>query len=162
MKKLVLLILVCCFLFCGCSQNVNDFLNTPVYPNLSGEYVMVVDNLEEGNALPKITYNDYTKEFTFTYDLLSSYLSVGKVKQVGNKKIMTTNDEKYKYVFEILNTYTLKFVANESSSVQLIDKNLGIPIEDGAIFQIPGEREKREKYRQKELQEEDNFTYWAY
>lgn len=162
MKKIFLILVICCFLFTGCSQSVEKFLNTPVYPNLSGEYVMVVKNIEENVILPTITYNDYTKEFVFNYDLLSSYLPTGTVKQDGNKLIMETQDKQNKYVFEIINTYTLKFLKENSSSVKLTDENLGVSIEDGSIFQIPGESQKREEYRKKELQEEDDFTYWAY
>ena len=162
-KTLVLLVLICCSLLCGCSkEDIQNFMNTPVYPNISGEYVMVVDNLKEGNVLPKLIFDDYKKEFTFTYDLLSSYLPTGKVEQVGNKKIMTTNDGKYTYVFEMLNSYTFKFVAEESSNIKLTDDSLGIQITDGAIFQIPGEAKRRQEIRQRQLEEEDTFIYWAY
>lgn len=162
MKKILLLILMFCFLLSGCSQKIEQFLETPVYPNLSGEYVMVTDNVEENIVLPKITYNDYTKEFVFTYDFLSSYLPIGKVKQEGKKMIMETEDKKYKYVFEIINTYTLKFIASESSSTKLTNDSIGIEVEDGTIFQIPGESEKLKEYRKNEMKEEDDFIYWAY
>ena len=162
-KTLLLLILIFCSLLCGCSkEDIENFLNTPVYPNISGEYVMVVENLEDGNVLPKLTFDDYKKEFTFTYDLLSSYLPTGKTKQLGNKMIMTTNDGKYKYVFEMINPYTFKFIAEESSSLELTDASLGIQINDGAIFQIPGEAKRRQEIRQRQLEEEDTFIYWAY
>lgn len=157
MKKILLFILIIvCFLFSGCSEKFDKFMQTPVYPNQNGTYIMYVKDLEESNALPKLQLDMYNKKFVFSYDMLSSYLSTGSVKQDGAELIMTTEDNKYTYVFKIINTYTLQFVKDKSSSVELTDNNFGIPIEDGAYFQIP--KVKKEK----EQEEEDNFVYWAY
>ena len=163
MKRIIFIVLILSCFLCGCTmEDINNVMNTPVYPNKSGEYVMVVENLEEGNVLPKLIFNDAKKEFIFIYDLLSSYMPTGTVEQVGNKKIMKTNDGQYKYVFLMLNSYTFQFVAEESSSVQLTDSSLGIQITDGAIFQIPGEAKRMKEIRERQLEEEDTFLYWAY
>lgn len=158
MKKILLFVLiVSCFIFSGCSEKFDKFMQTPVYPNQNGTYIMYVEGLEESNALPKLQLDMYNKKFVFTYDILSSYLPTGTVNQDGSEIILTTDDGLYKYVFKIVNTYTLQFVQEKSANVSLTDVNFGIPIEDGAYFQIP--QVKKEKTQE---EEEDNFLYWAY
>ncbi|MCT4542435.1 MAG: hypothetical protein N4A63_02700 [Vallitalea sp.] len=48
---------------------------------------------------------------------------------------MTTNDKKYKYVFEI-DGDKLIFMKNESSKVNLIDERFGIKIKNNAEFKL--------------------------
>lgn len=66
---------------------------------------------------------------------------------------MTTDDGKYTYTFRIVNTSTLRFLKDKSSSVELTDPELGIQVENLSLFIVPVEKKE---------DEEDNFVYWAY
>jgi len=72
---------------------------------------------------------------SFTYDLFSSYLSIGQYTVEKNTLTMTTNDDNYKYVFQVEDN-KLIFKANKSSEVKLINTKLGIEIKNDSVFKL--------------------------
>ncbi|KAB1438460.1 hypothetical protein [Candidatus Galacturonibacter soehngenii] len=73
--------------------------------------------------------------FTFSYDILSSYLSNGTYDLKENIATMTTEDGLYSYVFLVENG-VLIFQKDKSSDVKLTDESMGIEIIDQAKFKI--------------------------
>ncbi len=100
-----------------------------------GRYTLV---LQENNdnpdvMLPSITLTD--KQFTFIYDLLSSYMNIGTYKITDEILILTTGDKKYTYSFKI-DGESLIFIEDKSDSVGLIDKRIGVQVIDGSEFKL--------------------------
>lgn len=129
MKKILLsfMILFMFFLFSGCNSN-ND---TDTVKN--GTYVMEQEGIDE-LFLPCVNISD--DDILFSYDFLSSYLTIGSYLIEDGKLTMTTDDNKYTYVFEI-DGDDLIFQKNESSPVNLKDRN-GVKVTDNAIFHLKG------------------------
>lgn len=160
MKKLLIIISIFVLILSGCSpeetakrrETWNTFLDTPLYANHSGIYTMQTEN-KDSAFVPSINLDMKNKKFTFSYDPLSSYLPTGTVTQKGGELILTTDDGKYTYTFRIVNTSTLRFLKDKSSSVELTDPELGIQVENLSLFIVPVEKKE---------DEEDNFVYWAY
>ena len=128
MKKIwVGLITVLILLLCA-SCNFNNVTSTVK----DGTYVLEQTG-KNAVTLPNVTIsNEY---ISFTYDFLSSYLPIGTYKIENNILTMTTNDGKYKYVFQI-NKDKLIFKRNKSSEINLKNDRLGIKITDNAIFKL--------------------------
>ncbi|WP_461207787.1 hypothetical protein [Clostridium sp. DL1XJH146] len=128
MKRIwVSLIMILVLLFStGCNSN-----NIPSTVK-DGTYVLEQTETDTG-ILPRITIS--SEDISFTYDFLSSYLSIGTYKIEGNILTMTTNDEKYKYVF-LIDSDKLIFQKDESSEVNLTDDRLRIKLTDNAIFKL--------------------------
>ena len=123
MKKLLLSVLILPVLFCvltGCSngsKTVNESVSIGVYVMEESEEPLKPSvSLEEGNR------------FTFTYSVLSSYIAVGTYEVNGDKLVLKTDDDKYKYVFRVEDG-SLIFCAEESSE---IPSYAYVP--DGAVF----------------------------
>ncbi len=100
-----------------------------------GKYTL---ELQENNEIPnvmllRITLTD--KQFTFVYDLLSSYLNSGTYKITNDILILTISDKKYTYSFKI-DGDSLAFIEDKSDSVSLIDKRIGIQIIEGSVFKL--------------------------
>jgi hypothetical protein len=128
MKKLIvvfLIVLIVIISSCGLSNN-NLTVN-------EGDYALkVMDGMDdEIPILPHINLAD--EKFTFSYDMLSSYLPVGNYEINEDRLILITDDNKYKYVFKIADR-SLFFIESESSDVKLIDTRLGIQIENNSEF----------------------------
>jgi hypothetical protein len=98
----------------------------------NGTYVLE-QSVKETVLSPRITISG--DEIIFSYDSLSSYLPIGVYKIEEDLLTMTTNDKKYKYVFEI-DGDKLIFMKNESSKVNLIDERFGIKIKNNAEFKL--------------------------
>ena len=99
------------------------------------------------NRFPKLQYGVYTYgefsrlaldqgEFTFVYDPLSSYLNWGKVTRKGNKLICITDDGLYTFVFEVIDSETVAFVASGSEELMVFDEITSDRIEDGTCFHL--------------------------
>ncbi len=114
------------FVLSGCNSN-NDSDTVK-----NGTYVMEQEETEEV-FLPCVKVSD--DEIVFSYDLLSSYLSIGTYLIDDGKLTMTTDDNKYNYVFQI-DGDDLVFQKNESSSVNLIDGRFGVKVADNAKFHL--------------------------
>lgn len=111
------------------------FQNKAIYGVSSGTY-SVID--EDELLLPNITFDMQNNQFTFTYDFLSSYLNTGKIKIENKKIIATTDDNKYTYIFKIIDNDTIKFVENGSSKV--VDLVGNVVITDGTEFKFVDQR----------------------
>ena len=111
------------------------FQNKAIYGVSSGTY-SVID--EDELLLPNITFDMQNNQFTFTYDFLSSYLNTGKIKIENKKIISTTDDNKYTYIFKIIDNDTIKFVENGSSKV--VDLVGNVVITDGTEFKFVDQR----------------------
>lgn len=129
MKKCISFIMVLTLIILsGCNSN-KDKDTVKI-----GTYVM-----EQGEAdasllpCPYVTISDHI--ISFSYDLLSSYLPVGSYSIDDGILTMTTDDNKYIYVFQI-DGDNLIFQKNKSSSVNLIDDRLGVKVTNNAKFHL--------------------------
>lgn len=91
---------------------------------------------EESIFLPQLWITEKDRQFSFGYDALSSYMSIGTYTVEDDLLIAVTSDGKYHYQFQIIDGSTLKFIQSGSSDVSLTDEKLGIPIVDGAEFTL--------------------------
>ena len=94
--------------------------------------------------LPTLTLDQEEGTFSFSYDVLSSYLAVGTYETNGDKVELTTEDGKFHYTFYSADEDTLRFSADESSDVQLTDNRIGAVITDGAVFSAVGKTNEAE------------------
>ena len=122
MRKLLLLL--CCLLLMSCAPRT-------VTPR-SGTYRMSVP--PETIDVPSLMLDAEAETFSFAYDALSSYLSIGSYEQDGSVLRCLTNDGLYTYLFRVVNETTLAFIAQGSAIVQLTDERLGAPVVDGSVF----------------------------
>lgn len=126
MKKFSLFIIILSILT-GCTNNksIVSFQNdTKIY----------ILNNNKNEFTPEIVLNTIDNTFSFSYDVLSSYLSVGTYIESQERLELITDDGKYHYVFDIVDESTLKFNKDESSNVTLIDNRIGIELNNGAEF----------------------------
>lgn len=98
------------------------------YTLMDGTYKL---NIEGDGIIPTLTIED--GEFIFSYDPLSSYLSIGSYTVADNLLRLTTYDKKYHYVFK-LEEDGLVFQRGLSSALNITDKRLVDDIEDQAEF----------------------------
>ena len=105
-------------------------------------YTLVSD--ETDLPLPTLTLDQEEGTFSFSYDVLSSYLAVGTYETNGDKVELTTEDGKFHYTFYSADEDTLRFSADESSDVQLTDNRIGAVITDGAVFSAVGKTNEAE------------------
>ena len=94
--------------------------------------------------LPTLTLDQEEGTFSFSYDVLSSYLAVGTYEINGDKVELTTEDGTFHYTFYSADEDTLRFSADESSDVQLTDNRIGAVITDGAVFSAEGKTNEAE------------------
>lgn len=134
MKKYMLFIILLFSMLAlmACSKSNDNELNT-------GTYVMELEKEQSDDnekILPTIFIDINKKEFTFSYDVLSSYFTIGTYEINDNILTATTNDDKYHYTFEIIDKNTLCFVEQESSKITVFDKNFCVIPQNGALFKI--------------------------
>ena len=86
-------------------------------------------------SLPALSFDTGSKTFSFTYDILSSYMPYGSYKEEDNKILLTTDDGQFHYTFEKGSGNTLSFVADASSPVTLTDTRFGMEIKNGTVFE---------------------------
>ena len=98
----------------------------------NGIYLMEREASEERIA-PRVNIDD--DRISFSYDLLSSYFSVGTYEIDEKRLIMTTDDQLHTYVFEI-DGNNLVFQASGSSGVKLLNNRIGIEVTDQAVFKL--------------------------
>lgn len=112
-KKTAVLIIFIFYivLSCGCRQH---------------EIVYVMEATDDKPA-PRIVINEDEKTFTFTYDLLSSYLNAGTYQVSDNILKATTSDGKYTYLFALQDD-ALQFIQEGSSAVTPIDREFSVPV----------------------------------
>lgn len=91
------------------------------------EYIGAVLRLDLGDDPKK-------GRFSFSYDVLSSYMPYGTYEIKDGKLICSTDDGLYHYVFKIGEDNTMIFMADLSSSIELINDKFGELVTDGAVF----------------------------
>ena len=123
MRKL-LLFLLCFLVLAGCSPRA-------VVPR-SGVYRMSAP--PKTIVVPSLLLDAEASSFSFGFDALSSYLSIGSYAQDGSMLRCVTNDGLYTYLFRVVNETTLAFVEEGSAAVRLTDERLGAPVVDGSVF----------------------------
>lgn len=102
-------------------------------------YYMNADELgKTEQILPCLTLLD-KENFVFSYDVLSSYISMGTYEKADGELIASDHERGRKYVFEIEDDNTLKFIKGKSADVSLIQADMGIEITDGALFELRGQ-----------------------
>lgn len=94
-------------------------------------YMLKVDR---DGFIPQIIMNETDKTFSFSYDILSSYLAVGTYSENNEQLELKTEDGKYHYTFDIIDDNTLKFNQENSSDIKLIYKGTVEEIKDGSEF----------------------------
>ncbi|WP_251353618.1 M56 family metallopeptidase [Hominisplanchenecus murintestinalis] len=85
---------------------------------------------------PGLSLNEITKEGSFGFDLLSSYLHAGTYEVEGDILTLTDYEGTYHFRFKRIDKDTLEFIQEGSSSVALTDERMGIPVYDGAQFKL--------------------------
>lgn len=125
-KPLIVFLALICVLFVFLSNCGNQV----VYGISGGTYKMVTNTATA--FAPAVSF-DLTEGqcFQFTFDLLSSYLSVGSVTMNGHA-VCKTDDGKFTYIFEVVDNDTLRFMAKDSSATVRVDGTTAVP--DGALF----------------------------
>lgn len=97
-------------------------------------YVMKAD--EDTTVTPCLSLNGKDSSFSFTYDILSSYLSAGSYEIEGNLLSAETEDEKYHFTFEIIDNENLRFLQEKSSEIELTNREYGPKLQDKAVFRL--------------------------
>ncbi|MEY8427010.1 M56 family metallopeptidase [Lachnospiraceae bacterium 46-15] len=85
---------------------------------------------------PGLSLNETTKEGSFGYDLLSSYLHVGTYEVEGQILTLTDYEGTGHFRFKRIDDNTLEFIQGGSSPVVLTNERMGIPVYDGARFKL--------------------------
>ena len=109
--------------------------NKEIYGLSAGTYSVV-----GSDALfqPNIHFDLQKNRFIFTYDLLSSYANAGKI-EIGNGRVIaSTDDNKYIFVFEVVDNDTIRFVQDGSAKIHVRPGNTAIV--DGTEFNYADER----------------------
>lgn len=99
-------------------------------------YILQADvSEEESFMLPVLELNKKEHIFSFSYDLLSSYLSIGTYEIEKDILTAITNDGLYHYQFKVIDEDTLEFIKESSSEVKLLNEEIGVAVKDGAKFE---------------------------
>ncbi len=101
-----------------------------------------MEGAENATVPASITFDLNKDTFSFSYDLLSSYLPHGTWEIEKGKVLATTHDKNYVYIFDIIDNVTLKFVQKGSSTITYTDENINTnpSIVDGTKFVLSDPR----------------------
>lgn len=131
MKKYIsfITVLFCILILMACNKSDTSVIT-------SGSYTMGLSQEQQNNEkiAPTISIDTKQKSFIFCYDVLSSYMNIGKYEINDNILTCTTSDNKYHYVFEIIDENTLCFVEEQSSKITIFDTTFGVVPQNGAVF----------------------------
>lgn len=140
MKKFTLFIILLSVLT-GCTNNKSIVETSQIVLETNESIESVQDDTkiyvlksDKKEFIPELVLNTRDNTFSFSYDVLSSYLSIGTYKESQDRLELITDDGEYYYVFDIVDKSTLKFNKDESSNVTLIDSRMGIELSNGAEF----------------------------
>lgn len=114
---------------------VGSTMAAEAVPSGDNAYYLVTDAESDQAHIPCIILYD-DGQFSFSYDLLSSYVPYGTWTETAGKLQCVTQDGQYHYTFLRVDEQTLQFVQAESSSVEVLDRQLEPQIQDGALFVI--------------------------
>lgn len=119
---------ILCFSLVGCREK-KPALQDGVY---------VMDVISENSSLaPTLSINTKEKTFTFTYDVLSSYLPYGTYTVKDSLLTCKTDDGIFTYTFNIEDDNTLSFVDNPNCNMTTIES--GIKVTTGKKFILNNE-----------------------
>lgn len=111
-------------MLCSCSSNTECLLSSGTYSARQ----------EESAIPPSITLDFSDNTFTFTYDVLSSYLPYGSFERDGSTITAETSDGEYTYIFEVMDNETIAFVQKGSSDVNDVSGETAVA--DGMEFML--------------------------
>lgn len=131
-KGIILAILAGFLLLSGCTQKKAEEVQQPAAQVQQGTYEM---KSSEEPLKPYVILEE-GQRFQMMYSALSSYIPVGTYEMKGDSVVLTTEDGKRHYTFQI-NGDTLVFQKDKSSSVKL-GKEEAVP--DGAVFRLKQEQ----------------------
>lgn len=101
------------------------------YSVIDGTYTM--DSEDESQMYsPSVTFSTEDNAFLFTFDVLSSYANHGTYFVENDEVVATTSDEKYVFVFQIIDDAIISFVEDKSASTKTVEGKVAVP--DGAVF----------------------------
>ena len=128
MKKGLIILTIICFLFTltACKSEEDTVAIA------DGTYILDKTGVDE-LFLPQVKISD--GDFTFTYNLLSSYMPIGTYTIEGDILTLVTDDQQYQYVFRV-DGDTLVFQEKESSELSTVGDKLNIKITDQAKFTL--------------------------
>lgn len=131
MKKCIsfITVLFCILILMACNKSDTSVIT-------SGSYTMGLSQEQQNNEkiAPTISIDTKQKSFIFCYDVLSSYMNIGKYEINDNILTCITSNNKYHYVFEIIDENTLCFVEEQSSKITIFDTTFGVVPQNGAVF----------------------------
>ena len=93
---------------------------------------------EDGFFLPNITFDIQNERFVLDFDPLSSCFNTGTIKIEHGKVIATTDDNKYTYIFQVIDNDTLQFV--EKGSSKIATRSGDVAVNDGTEFKFVDKR----------------------
>lgn len=102
--------------------------------NTQNNTKMYILKTDRAGFVPEIFINETDKTFSFSYDVLSSYIAIGTYTEDEEQLVLKTDDGKYHYTFDKVDDHTLKFNQENSSEISFIDKNIGAEMKDGVEF----------------------------
>lgn len=102
--------------------------------NISNHTTIYILKTDREELILQIILDENNKSFSFSYDVLSSYLAVGTYMMENEQLKLETDDGKYHYTFDIIDDNTLKFNQENSSDIGLINETLKEEMKDGAEF----------------------------
>lgn len=127
---LLTLVLTLALLCTGCANDL-------IYIVTDGVYTMDTAK-EKQEYVPHISFDTKDQTFTFSYDMLSSYLNYGSYEIEKDEVIATTSDEKYIYRFEIVDDNMVSFIAETSHSTETVEGIVAVP--DHAVFVLGADK----------------------
>ncbi|MBQ9983051.1 MAG: hypothetical protein IJP29_00520 [Lachnospiraceae bacterium] len=100
---------------------------------LEGTYYMSLSGEDSAMLAPCLTIDKH-KQFTFTYDYSSSYLSMGFYSIKDGIMTARTSDGLYEYRFEVREDGTLAFIQEGSADISYYDHKVMSGVQDGSVF----------------------------
>lgn len=128
MKRITAMLLALCLLCVGCGVPSEGGFTEGVYDTQTDSTVF----------MPRITFDLTDHRFTFMYDALSSYLSVGTFTVTAGHIAATTDDGLYTYCFDVVDKDSIRFAQKGSSLVEAADGETLLTLADGAVFHRRG------------------------
>jgi len=124
MSSILFVIMLSGALLSGCTKTV--------YGLSDGTYVM--QGAQDKTLQPTITLNVEEETFFFSYDVVSSYFPHGSWECYDGTFVAKTDDNKYTYLFEVVDKDTIRFVQRNSSQITSIKGDTLVL--DGAEFKF--------------------------
>lgn len=125
MKRKLVLCIMGLLLLAGCGTRPTAGLSEGTYRALT----------EDGDLFsPAISFDLTHDTFTFSYDVLSSYLPTGSIEIKDDRVTAATGDGRYTYIFQIIDNDTIAFVQKGSAAVRPIMADSALA--DGTEFKF--------------------------